>query len=129
MLGKGKRDTERELIHAEAKAESLQTLLDSALADRVELQSQVTKLQDALVSARAPEAYRDQQLEREDAERVPMDPEKLERNRIMSETTEKYMSNMEKPLFETADDLDAMLARSLMQGVEGPASLHGNEES
>lgn len=129
MLGKGKRDTERELIYAEAKAESLQTLLDSALADRVELQSQVTRLQDALVSARAPEAYRDQQIEKEDAERTPVDEEKLERNRIIKDTTEQYMNALEKPLFQSADDLDAMLARSLMQDMEGPASLHGNEES
>lgn len=129
MLGKAKRDTERELIHAEAKAESLQTLLDSALADRVELQSQVTRLQDALVSARAPEAYRDQQIEKEEAERTPVDEEKLERNRIIKDTTEQYMNALEKPLFQSADDLDAMLARSLMQDMEGPASLHGNEES
>ncbi len=129
MLGKGKRDTERELIHAEAKAESLQTLLDSALADRVELQSQVIRLQDALVSARAPEAYRDQQIEKEEAERTPVDEEKLERNRIIKETTEQYMNAMEKPLFQSADDLDAMLARSLMQTMDGPASLHGNDES
>lgn len=126
---RGKRDIERELIHAEAKGEALQTLLDSALADRVELQSQVTKLQDALVAAKAPEAYRDQQIEREDQTQVPVSEERIEKNRIIQNTTEAYMNSLEKPLFQSADDLDALLARSLMRDQKGPASLHGNDES
>ncbi len=126
---RGKRDIERELIHAEAKGEALQTLLDSALADRVELQSQVTKLQDALVAAKAPEAYRDQQIEREDQTQVPVSADRIEKNRIIQDTTEAYMNSLEKPLFQSADDLDALLARSLMRDRKGPASLHGNDES
>ena len=124
-----KGDIERELIHAEAKVETLQALLDSAQADRVELKSQVTKLQDALVAARAPEAYRDQQIAREEENRVPMDPALIERNKLIQETTEGYMAGLEKPLFRSADDLDDLLARSLMRTAEGPASLHGNDES
>jgi peptidoglycan hydrolase CwlO-like protein len=124
---RGKKDVERELIHAEAKIETLQALLDSAQADRVELKSQVTKLQDALVAAQAPEAYRDQQLAREEAERTPISDEQLERNRIMQETETGYMDAIERPL--CADDLDALLARSAMRSIKAPASIHGNEES
>ncbi len=124
-----KGDIERELIHAEARIDTLQTLLDSAQADRGELKSQVTKLQDALVAARAPEAYRDQQIEREEANRTPLSTEELERNRLASKTTTEFMSSLEKPLFRSADDLDELLARSLMRAQEGPVSLHGNEES
>jgi peptidoglycan hydrolase CwlO-like protein len=124
-----KGDIERELIYAEAKIESLQALLDSAQSDRAELKSQVTKLQDALVAARAPEAYRDQQLAREDEKRIPMSPEEIERNHIIQETTAEYMSALEKPLFRDANDLDDLLARSLMRNMEPPASIHGNDES
>ena len=127
--GAGKKDTERELIRAEAKIETLQALLDSAQADREELKAQVTKLQDALVSARAPEAYRDQQLAREEEKRVPMDPEVVERNKLIQDTTTEYMSGLEKPLFRDANDLDDLLSRALMRNVEPPASLHGNDES
>lgn len=124
---RGKRDIERELVHAEARIESLQTLLESAQTDREELRSQVTKLQDALVAARAPEAYRDQQIAKEEENRTPLSEEQLERNRIYQETTESYMGALEKPL--STDDLDAYLAKSLILAKSEPASLHGNDES
>jgi peptidoglycan hydrolase CwlO-like protein len=122
-----KGDIERELIHAEAKIDSLQALLDSAQADRVELKSQVTKLQDALVAARAPEAYRDQQIAREEENRIPISDEQKERSRIIQETTDGYIDALERPL--DTNDLDDLLARSLMRNSDGPASLHGNNES
>ena len=124
-----KRDIERELFRAEAKVESLQSLFDSAQADRIELQSQVTKLQDALVAAKAPEADRDQQLAREEEDRIPISDEQIERNKTIQNTTTAYINSLEKPTFRSADDLDDLLARGLMRSQEGPASLHGNEES
>jgi peptidoglycan hydrolase CwlO-like protein len=124
---RGKRDIERELIHAEAKIESLQTLLESAQTDREELKSQVTKLQDALVAARAPEAYRDQQIAKEEENRTPRDQAQIDKNRLMQETTEGYMRALERPL--APEDLDAFLARGLMHDIDGPLSLHGNDES
>ncbi len=124
---RGKRDIERELIHAEAKIESLQTLLESAQTDRQELKSQVTKLQDALVAARAPEAYRDQQIAKEEENRTPRDQAKIDKNRLIQETTEGYLHALERPL--AVDDLDALLARSSMRDRKGPPSLHGNDES
>jgi len=124
-----RKDTERELIYAEAKIDSLQVLLDSAQADRAELKTQVTKLQDALVAARAPEAYRDQQIAREEENRIPVSEEQIERNRTIQKTTTEFMSALEQPTFRSADDLDDLLARSLMRANAGPASLHNNEES
>ncbi len=125
----GRKDTERELIYAEAKVDSLQLLLDSAQADRAELKSQITKLQDALVAVSAPEAYRDQQIAREDEDRIPISEEQIERNKLIQKTTTEFMSGIEKPLFKSADDLDDLLARSLMRTQEGPTSLHRNDES
>lgn len=124
-----KRDIERELIYAEVRGDSLQTLLDAAQADREELRSQVTKLQDALVAARAPEAYRDQQIAKEEENRIPLSAEQIERNQTIQKTTDAFLSSMEKPLFTSPDDMDDLLARSLMRNVDGPASLHGNNES
>jgi 3-mercaptopyruvate sulfurtransferase SseA len=124
-----KGDIERELIYAEAKIDSLQTLLASAQADRGELKSQVEKLQDALVAARAPEAYRDQQIAKEDEDRIPVSQETIERNKLVQETTTEFMSSLEKPLFRSADDLDDLLARAAVRNAEGPASLHRNDES
>jgi peptidoglycan hydrolase CwlO-like protein len=124
---RGKKEIERELYQAEARIETLQALLDSAQTDREELKTQVARLQDALVSAKAPEAYRDHQIEKEEANRTPMSEEQLERNRLAKETTETFIGNLEKSL--TVDDLDAFLARGLIQSSKGPASLHGNDES
>lgn len=128
MLGKTK-GTERELIFCQAKIESLEEQLKSAHADKEELKQQVIRLQDALIANRAPEAYRDQIIEREDARRPPMDPELLERNRITKEVTEAYLNNMERPLFRTGDDIEDMLATSIMRHQKPPTSLHGNDES
>lgn len=124
---RGKRDTERELIHAEARIESLQTLLESAQTDREELKLQVTKLQDALVAARAPEAYRDQQIAKEEENRTPMAQEQIDKNRLIKDTTDEYMRGLERHL--DTEDLDAFLARGLMRDQKGPPSLHGNDES
>lgn len=126
---RGKKDIERELYHAEAKIELLTGQLASAQEDRAELRSQVTKLQDALVAARAPEAYRDQQLAREEADRIPMSQEEIERNEIIQKTTTEFISGLEKPLFRDANDLDDLLARGLIRTAKTPTSLHGNEES
>jgi chromosome segregation ATPase len=122
-------DIERELAFSEARVESLEGQLQTAQADKVELQAQVTKLQDALVSIRAPEAYRDQQIEREEADRVPMSDEAKDRNRITQETTTEYMNNLEGPLFKDAYALDDLLTTALVRANKGPVSIHGNDES
>jgi len=120
---------ERELAFSEAQVESLEGQLRTAQADKAELQAQVTKLQDALVSVRAPEAYRDQQIEKEEVDRVPMSEEAIKRNRLTQETTTEYMNNLEGPLFKDAYALDDLLTTALVRANKGPVSLHGNDES
>jgi len=128
MMGKSK-EIERELIFCQAKIESLEEQLRTAHADKEVLVEQINRLQDALISVRAPEAYRDQIIEREDARRVPIDPEVLERNRITKEVTEAYLNGMERPLFRTGDDMEDLLTTSLLRHHKPAASLHGNDES
>jgi len=128
MMGKRK-EVERELIFCQAKVESLEEQLKIAQADRDRLRVQVEKLQDALVSVRAPEAYRDQQDKEYDAKRVLPSPEMLERNRITQQVTTEYLNAMEGRILRTGEDLDDLLASALIKDRSGPTSLHGNDES
>ena len=125
----GKKDTERELIFAQARIESLEEQLRNIQTDKAGLTEQITKLQDSLISVRAPEAYRDQQLEREDDGRPPVSSETLERNRITQEVTTKYLRGLEEPMFRDGNDLDDLLKTGIIHDIEPPASLHGNDES
>jgi len=124
-----KAELERELIFSESKVESLEGQLRTAQADKAELQAQIVKLQDALVSVRAPEAYRDQQIEREEEDRVPMSEEAIKKNRLTQETTTEYMNALEGPLFKDAYALDDLLTTALVRANKGPTSIHGNDES
>ncbi len=125
----GKRDTERELIFAQARIESLEEQLRTVQADKAGLTEQITKLQDSLISVRAPDAYRDQQLEREDGDRPPVSAETLERNRITSDVTTRYMRALEEPMFRDGNDLDDLLRTGIIRDQKPPASLHDNDES
>ncbi len=125
----GKKETERELVFCQARIESLEEQLKGALAEKAGLFKQVEKLQDSLISVQAPDAYRDQQIEKEEP-RAPMSKEKQERNRLMAETTENYMAAIEGPLFRSGDDLDDLLRTGLIRDTDtSPPSLHGNDES
>ena len=125
----GKKDIERELIFAQARVESLEEQLRTVHADKAGLTEQITKLQDSLISVRAPDAYRDQQLEREDDGRPPISTKTLERNRITAEVTEKYLRGLEEPMFRDGNDLDDLLKTGIIRDLKPPDSLHGNDES
>jgi len=128
MLGKSK-ETERELIFCQAKIERLEEQLKEAALDKIVLRQQISNLQEALISIRAPEAYRDQAMERIDSKRTPMSQEELERRRIESNVTTQYLNGLERPLFTSGEDLEDMLSVGLIRTQKGVDSLHGNEES
>ena len=124
-----KAELERGLIFCKARIEALEEQLRGALAEKEGLFKQVEKLQDSLISVRAPDAYRDQQLEKEEP-RPPMSPELQEKNRITKEFTENYLNAMEGPLFRSGDDLDDLASTGIIRYTDTtPASLHGNDES
>ncbi len=125
----GKKDIERELIFAQARIEALEEQVRTVQADKAGLTEQVTKLQDSLISVRAPDAYRDQQLEREDDGRPPVSAEILERNKITAEVTTQYMRALEQPMFRDGNDLDDLLKAGIINDIQPPASLHDNDES
>ena len=125
----GKKDIERELIFAQARIEALEEQVRTVQADKAGLTEQVTKLQDSLISVKAPEAYRDQQLEREDDGRPPVSAETLERNRITQKVTTEYLRSLEEPMFKSGHDLDDLLTTGIIRDIKPPASLHDNDES
>jgi chromosome segregation ATPase len=126
---RGKKDVERELAIAEALVESLREQLRAVQDDKLELKSQISKLQDALISVRAPAAYMDQQDEKYEAKKPKLSPEALERNRVFKEFTEGYLNGMEGPLLRTPEDMDDLLVSGIISEVKPPTSLHGNSES
>jgi hypothetical protein len=124
-----KAELERELIFCKARIEGLEEQLKGANARSDTLLLQVEKLQDSLISVRAPDAYRDIQLGKEEP-RAPMSSAAMENNRITKEFTEKYMSAMEGPLFRDGNDLDDLITSGIVRDTDMvPASLHRNDES
>ncbi len=124
-----KKDVERELAFAEAKVESLLEQLGLVRDEKFELKSQVDKLQDALISVRAPVAYLDQQDEKYEAGRPKLSEEAVERNRVVKEVTTAYINGMEGALLKTPEDLDDLLLSGIISETETSTSLHGNSES
>ncbi len=124
-----KAELERELIFCKARIEALEEQLRGALAEKQGLFLQVEKLTDSLISVRAPDAYRDQWLDKQEPT-APLSKDRLERNRITKEFTEQYMNAMEKPMFQSGEDLDDLLTTGIIRDTDiTPESLHGNDES
>ncbi len=125
-----KREAERQLEYSQIKIESLEERLIASNDDKEKLLLQIVNLQEALISIKAPEAYRDQKIAEEDEKRTPISEEKLERNRITQEVTTEYMNSLEGPLFRTPDDLDDLLRTSIIADLDvAGKSLHGDNES
>jgi signal transduction histidine kinase len=128
MLGKSK-DLERELIFCQAKIEFLEQQLEQSRIDKDELKQQVARLQESLFSVRAPEAYQDHVNREYDKNMSVVTAEDKERNRIAREVTASYLQQLEGPLFKSGEDLDDLLAESLLRHAQPAASLHENSES
>ena len=124
-----KRDIERELIFSEAKVQMLEARVESLQGDKDTLNNQVLQLQGALMSVNAPDAYHDMRAEKDEAGRPPLDKEEIEKRKIMAEYLNEYLNNLEKPLLQSKDDLEDLISSGLMRDLEGPESLHGNDES
>ncbi len=125
-----KRELERQIDYGQAKIESLEERLITSNDDKEKLLLQIVSLQDALISIKAPEAYRDQRIAEEDEKRTPISQELLDKNRITQEVTTRYMNDLESPLFRSADDLDDLLRTGIIADLDTAGkSLHGDNES
>lgn len=125
-----KKDQEEMIQLYKDQLEFFKTRYEEVKAENVKLQEQNFILQEGLLNIRAPEAYHDMQRDR-----IPFDPgaspEDRERRKVYREEVERHLQNIERPIFETPDDMEHFMNQVL--GQEGPAvaseSLHGNSES
>ena len=91
------------------------------------LREQVLRLQEALISKEAPQAYEQLVIDR--------DPEVEQKAAAWSKIEEEnkmigqYLEQIEKPLFSSGEDLIEALAETMGAPEIGKASLHSNEES
>jgi len=112
-----------EFAKAVVKAELLQEENDR-------LRAQVDRLQEALVAATAPKAY--DSMQRDKANQLELTPTPAQEKAQQERTEEQqflkdYLENMEKPVFEDADDLIGSLGKLI--GVSNPEPMHSNSEN
>ena len=124
-----KADLERELAFCKGRIQALEEQLVTTQSEKAGLFEQINKLQDSLISVRAPDAYRDQQLEREGPLPGPSS-EMIERNKITAKFTTDYLNHIEGPLFRSPEDIDDLITTGIIRDHSTvPESLHGNDES
>jgi len=124
-----KAELEKELAFCRGRIEALEQQLETVQGEKSGLFEQIIKLQDSLISVTAPEAYRDQQIEKEGPLPGPSS-ETIERNKIYSEFTTKYLNSIEGPMFRNGDDIDDLITTGIIRDHSTtPDSLHGNDES
>lgn len=108
----------------------LKVELSESRSREQKLNEQIVRLQDGLMSIRAPEAYRDM---RSDARETSISAEQLEamrRNQEIQKTRERYVRAMEGDVIKTKEDLDELMNAVLIKGNKtGSKSLHQNSES
>jgi hypothetical protein len=100
--------------------------------ERKELKDQLKHTQEALIAKESPEAYRDQKYAEEQAlNEGPSETELAQKRKHAQQTdiASRYLSEVEKPLFEDAADMIQMLTRATGVPLSETQSLHGNDES
>lgn len=120
--GKSKEALKEQLIKQEAQ-------VDHLVKENEFLRGQVDKLQQALIAKESPVAYHHQKMDEAalNSPEVLPTPEEIHEQKVRRETYQKWMENLEGPLFEDADEMVAALTRQI--GVPEHESLHGNDES
>lgn len=110
-----------ELAKAQAKVEILTEELNKA-------HQQIDRLQEALVAATAPRAYQQMQM---DKESEFVDYEAFEKEKAKRKAEDQllkiHLENLEKPIFNDADDLISSLGAVIGVNV-GADSVSGNDE-
>jgi len=94
------------------------------------LRAQVDRLQEALVAATAPKAY--DSMQRDKANQLELTPTPAQEKAQQERTEEQrflkdYLENMEKPVFEDADDLVSSLGKLI--GIAQAEPIHSNSEN
>lgn len=121
----GKDNNNEQLIRAQVELEMLRK-------QNEQLSKQVEKLQDALVASSSPKAYDAMQREKEFS--LPETKEEMEqrlKNLKEAAYLSSYLEEMEKPLFDDANDMVELLQAGILKtsmADRGPL-VPGNNES
>ena len=121
-----KKDFDEILLIYKDQITDLKERIISLREEKETLQAQVFRLQDGLMSVRAPEAYRDQQA---DLTELPVDEEATRRVIETQNLQRRYLAGMEETLFKDGDELVDMLGSVLLKTANESESIHGNQES
>lgn len=94
------------------------------------LHAQIDRLQEALIAATAPKAYDSMQRDKMNQLELTPTPEQIKARQEKEEEQNflrGYLEDMEKPVFEDADDLISSLGK--LVGVTFPEPIHSNSEN
>lgn len=91
--------------------EILKERINELKEERDYLRKRVESLESALLSIRAPDAYKDMKADEAEA-KYPTDPEAMKKLDKMNKAREIMMAEIEKPLWESPEQMEEMLLSS-----------------
>jgi len=132
----GKEAVTAELAVEKRENELLRERISELKEEIKELKHSLRYTQEALVAKESPEAYRDRKYEQDLAEaelnQKELTSEQIDQRKeraARADIAARYLHEMEKPLFTSAEDMIQQLTRSVGLPMVKTESLHGNSES
>lgn len=107
----------KDLVQAVRESAKLEAMVETQRNEIEFLRKQVLKLQEALYAKESPVAYNQMKLDEVMADEIPQDPEEKQRLKSERDFYSKYAVEQERPLFETREELESVLA-SMTRGAE-----------
>lgn len=121
-----KSNKDQKILELLAQKMAAEARSEAALSENARLRAQVDRLQEALVSATAPNAYNDRRAAEMDAKELAPDSKRLKRE---AEINAELLYRMEQPTFRDSDDMIQMLTGVTANEFMQKGSVHGNSES
>lgn len=122
LLGERKTDLQISVAKLESQVEFLSK-------ENEHLKKQVETLQTALVAKVSPLAYSDMKADESAAEDNNLTSKNLEKWEAEMEFGRKYVASIEKPLFDSAEDMIDKLTAVIGGPKVASESVHNNDES
>lgn len=132
-----KADLMRENSLLREQIDLLKKTLSDGDEEKKRLRDQVDRLQEGLMASRAPEAYRDQRLDKlgwDDPYQIS--PEQMKERNKKADMMNAYLRAIEEPLFGHSVDAESiertlsLIESSVLKNSNTtPSSIHGNDES
>ncbi len=121
---------EKEILEAyKSQLNLLNGIITDLREEKAEYQLQISRMQEALIAIRAPEAYRDQRADR--LGEPDRDPVEVERQKAKREVEQEWLNGIESPTFRNGEELQDLLSGVLFAEASenSSVSIHGNNES